>query len=421
MRTTWSPRRGDRRTARHRSLVVAVLCGLATLALLPALGLSSAAEPSGVVRPGAAEATETPGPDAPGLEDLEREKLRQEIRKLENENDRTSGVLGWMLAFAPFVTVLVAVGSLAGTLHRQSRDAAEARRLSEEEARRWRADFLAKQEAEAEARREEEYRRFDEQLTRVATSISSDNLRLQLNGAATLGLFIKDRYPELHCDLLNIVTANLKRTPGRTVDPAVADQLCVQLAKLLRFLFADGRPVDPSVGDRIDLTHMRLYGLDLHGLHLPEDVHLDLAFSEVRRGNLKDATIIRARGGRAVLDHTHFTDTVMREARFNGARAVDGPVAFHGTTLVSATFEDAVLPAAEFEKARMQGARFRRAVLCGARFEEADLADAYFEGAIFDEAALRSIALGAKRWRNAHFDPPIARELERISSEARTS
>jgi uncharacterized protein YjbI with pentapeptide repeats len=277
-----------------------------------------------------------------------------------------------------------------------------------------------RQEADAEARRKEEYRRFDEQITQVATSISSDNLRLQLNGAATLGLFIKDRYPDLHGDLLNIVTANLKNAPGKqSLDPAVGDLLCVQLAKLLRFLFAQGRPIDASVGDRIDLTDMRLYRLDLHGLHLPEDVHLDLAFSEVRRGNFKDATIRRARGLQVVLDHTHFTGATMTEARFNKARATDGAVAFHDTTLVSATFNDAILPGAEFQKARLQGARFRGAVLCGARFEEANLADAYFEGAIFDEPALRSIALGAERWRDAHFDPPIARELEGISRSSK--
>ncbi len=371
-------------------------------------------------------AGDTPSPDA---DELERRKLQQEIRQLELGNDRAAGPLGWLLTVGPLVTVLIGVITLGAALWKQSRDLAAARtsaddqaaqwraeltqqqRAESEKAAQWRAELLRLQELDRENRVNEQVRRFDERISAVAANLGSDNPALRLNGAAALGLFTKPRYHDLHCDLLNIVVANLKAKP----EDAVSDLLRGHLARLLRLLFEPGR-VDPGVGDRLDLTRLNLYRLDLHGLDLRGQVTMDLAFSTLTLANFRECNLFRARGGEAELDRAHFSRAKMDEARFNKATLTQ-PAYFHETSLVSATFDDAVLPGTDFQRARLQGAKFRRAVLRGAHFEGANLADAYFTEAVLDEAALRSIATGAANWRQARFDPGARERLEALSGK----
>ncbi len=84
---------------------------------------------------------------------------------------------------------------------------------------------------------------------------------------------------------------------------------------------------------------------------------------------------------------------------------------------MSATFDDAALPGAEFQRASLQSAKFRRCDLTGAQFEGADVADTYFQDAQFDDAALRSIALGARNWQgNIHFDTAVMQRMLQIAA-----
>jgi uncharacterized protein YjbI with pentapeptide repeats len=377
-------------------------------------------------------ATPTPSATLGTKDELERQKLEQEILKLKNENDKATSVWGWVLAFAPFITVIVGVATLGATVLKQSRDLASAQRAADTQASQWREEFHQQQGAEAEKsqqwrdeflrqqrldrenRETEQLRRFDERLTHVAADITSDKPALRLNGAAGLGFFIKDRYPDLQCDLLNLVVANLKAKP----EQAVASLLRTHLAKILRLLFAEDRSIDPEVGDRIDLSRLELYRLDLHGVNFKKAIVLDLAFSDLTQANFSESNLFRARGGETRLDNTRFSRAMMDEARFNKAKTAQGPVYFHATSLVSATFDDAVLPGADFQEARLQGAKFRRADLSGAHFEGANLSDAYFYNAQLDEAARRSIALGGLNWRNAHFDPAVVEHLDELSASS---
>lgn len=222
---------------------------------------------------------------------------------------------------------------------------------------------------------------------------------------------LKERYDDVLGDLLIIVLASLKSKP----DHVVAGLLRSHLGRTLRLLFdKDGDRVE--LGDVLDLTGLDLYRLDLSGLVVPDRITVDLAFANLRDANLRQTRLYRARGGEAQLDGARFSRAMLDEARFNKATAVKSPVILHATSLVSATFKDAVLPRADLQQARLQGARFDRAVLTGARFEEADLADTYFPGATFDDGALLSIATGARRWRQAHFDRVVADRLEQLSA-----
>lgn len=386
---------------------------------------------------GAATTTPTPTPtsapnSAPAADELERQKLEEEVRQLRLANSQAEGWLGAFLPWAPFATVLIAVVTLGAALYKQSRDLAAAGLASNTAAAQWRADFARQQEAEAAkneqwrqeflrqqqldraAAEQEELGRFDETLSRISAQISSDNPGLSLNGAAALGLFVKPRYQELHADLLRIIIANLKAAPQKEVAGLLRDDL----ARVLGMLFAGGQP-NPDVPSPLDLTNLPLSRLDLHGLTLPEEAVLDLAFATLDDANLSEMTMFRARGFKAKLDGARFSRTIMSEARFNEAHAIEKPVHFHETTLVSATFDGARLPGAEFQRAQLQGAKFRRGCdLRGARFEGADVNDAYFQGAVFDEAALRSMALGAHNWPSAHVDEPALKRMREIAAAA---
>ncbi len=358
-------------------------------------------------------AVPSPGPDEPQtVEELERLKLEEEIRQLRLENERAESPIGWLLDFAPFVTVLIGVITLAAALWKQSSDVAAARLESAKKDDQWQQEFARLKKLDAQEAEKARLGRFDESLTRISAQISSDNPGLSLNGAAALGLFARPLYADLHADLLRIIRANLKAGPDRPV----ADILRDQLERVLRLIFAEGREVPAAVPNPIDLARLDLYQLDLEGLVLPAGVTLDVAFADLKNANLSEATLRRTRGYQVSLDGARFSRSRMNESRFNGATAAGTPVNFHEAVLVSATFDDADLPRAEFQRASLQGAKFRRAVLRGARFEGASLSDAYFQDAVLDDPALRSIARGAVDWRAAHFTPEVRDLLEELSS-----
>lgn len=427
-------RLGTRHFQRARDTLCCSLLGAAVLpvVLLPAVALAKG--PDGRPPPSPAvvrsQATNQTTPSA-RQEELQQQKLEQEVRKLRLENDRTQGPLGWLLAVGPFVTVLIGAATLAWTLYKQSRDLTEARRTSDQQAQQWRDDFLSRQEAEAEKaeqwrqeflqqqqtaeqeRHGEQLRRFDQHLSSLVTNIGSDNQAVRLNATAALSFFIKEDYADLHCDLLNVIVANLKAAP----EPAVGDLLRRHLAKTLRMLFADGRELDSNLGDRLDLTRVDLYRIDLSGLDLRNKVLLDLAFAKLRYANFRDAKINEVMGGEAVLDGAHFSRAHMNRARFDKATAASNRVRFHRTRLVGATFVGARLPNAEFYEARLQSAHFKDAILTGAQFERADVADADFKGATLDDKALASLSR-AQRWREAYFEEDVREQLLRLSEGA---
>lgn len=392
------------------SVAVAIVVGAGLLVFAPLAGMA------------VAQPTPTATTQDPRTVELQRRKLEQEVRKLEQdthkleiENDRAESLWGLLLAIAPFVTVLIAVGTLGVNFYTQSNNVTQERKElleqqkgNEEKAEQWRQEFLRQQEKDRAEREQESLRRFDENLARIVTNLGSPTLALQVNAAAALAGFLKPRYVDLHYDLLTVIVANLKLRP----DPKVADLLRHDLERAIRLVFDSSQHTREDIGDELDLTRLDLSRINLRKVDF-QGVRVDFAFSTLKRADLRECNLDRARGRECEMDGALLSGARLEEARFNSARGQD--VQFHRARLVSATFKDAVLPKAQFEQAALQGAHFERADLTAARFEGADLADAYFTGAVFDDSAKRSIALGAERWRAARFDPPIREELTQIS------
>jgi uncharacterized protein YjbI with pentapeptide repeats len=326
---------------------------------------------------------------------LQDEKLREEIRQLQISNTQNAGTLHSLLAWVPFATALAAIGTVGATLWKQASDLESARTQVHEEHR-----------SALIAHEEESLRRFDANLSSVITNLGSVSETLQVNAAAALATYIKPRYSSFHTDLLVVLAANLRLQPSETV----ARVLGADLERLLRLLF-DRRPTHygNDVPRNLDLTRASLKRFDISDIDFG-DVVLDIAFADLAEARLSGARLFRLRGREVNLEKAYCSRAILGEARLDGAKA-RGAV-MHEANLVSATLKGADLRGAKFQRALLQEAHLEGANLAGADFTGANLANTYFKGSEFDKIALRTIARGAKRWRdNNNFDDPVRQAL----------
>lgn len=318
-----------------------------------------------------------PGGLAQQKDQLEQEKLRQEISKLENENDWLSSRWGRFLRAAPILTALVAVAAAALTLWKHINETG-----------RHRHDELVQREKES-------VRRFDEKFTSIVANLGAESPSLQASAAASLMTFLRPGHEEFFDDIFLLVVANLGIKRDRVV------------RNLLTRVFEKAIRVTTSQRDHLDLSRTYLARVDLHDIDLNR-TSLDIAFADLRSANLTGLNAFRLRGIKVNLEGARLSKSVLREGRFDQSRCRKAQ--FHGATLASSTFKGADLREAQFQKAGLQSVHLERADLRGARFEASNLSDAFFYGAQLDDAAMHSItrALG---WQKAHFDDAAREKL----------
>jgi uncharacterized protein YjbI with pentapeptide repeats len=365
----------------------------------------------------AAKAQTPPSSGASGTVDaeLQREKLRAQIRQLEIANENARDSTRELLAWAPFITALVGALALAATFWKQASEAGAARKhFAEEQANsraaadRWQQEFRRTEAESRQLREEESLRRFDTNLAQVIGNLGDDSETRRVSAAAALATYLKPAYKSFHCDILTVVAANLRLRPS----DATARMLASDLERLLRLIANAPADYEGELPATIDLARSHLKRLNISGLDL-STVVFDVAFADLTEARLDGCQLFRLKGGEAILERATCSRSVMSEARMNGARCQGAKM--HETKLMSATLKAADLRDVEFVESHLQAAHFEGARLEGANFHHANLADAYFHDATFDEPALRSIATGAYRWRDdAHFDPPIKRTLEAL-------
>jgi uncharacterized protein YjbI with pentapeptide repeats len=315
---------------------------------------------------------------------LEVEKLRQEVRKLRAENDRSGSVRESVLAWAPFATILLAVGGVVVALSRGARHQ-----------RGHRAAGL-------DQRRLEELRRFDELFGQAVANLGSDNESVRVSGAVTLQNFLRPEYEAFQDQIYSVLRANLGVNHSRLVNRFLlrAFERAIRL-RLARDDAADREPVD--------LARCRMARANFDGLNLEE---ADLAFATLAQASLRGALLVRIKGVDVDLSNARLSDADLSEARVHGIRAPKAD--FHDARLVSiecrpSSRGPADLREAEFFHARLQGAHFEGADLRGAKFDGANVSDASFLGATFDPAALKSlrkaeVVKGKPSWKAARID-----------------
>ena len=346
--------------------ITSALVGGALLLLALGSGCSSGAQtsPSPITVPSLSQ------------DQLQRAKLNAEIDSIQSTTAQQGTATAQWLRWAPFLTVLVAAGTLAAAVMRQAQEAQGNRQREQDE------------------KQSERHRRQDATISDTVQNLGSENARLRLNAAAALTPVLRSPPTEATAlGLLTVLVANLRTER----DPDVLDVLVDDLEMALVSL-RESRDLPAHLDlTRTQIRRLRLPVMDLNAV--------DLAFGACRDSDLSGCTLRRLRAFGADLSRTHFNKANLHEARLNWA-ICDG-AKFNDARLVSATFKDASLVGTQFQQAHLQGAHFESAQCFGAAFTEADVADTWFcnghgdRATKFDRSALLSLH-HAHHWRSAH-------------------
>ncbi len=315
---------------------------------------------------------------------LERQKLRQETRKLRLENDHSGGWRGWVSDFAPFVTALVALVGLFLAAWKQITEQSRQRGLDRDQ-----------READRIQRERESRRDLDERFSAILADLGAVSEALQAGAAVSLLTFLRPQHQAFHHQVRLIALANLKVEHR----PAIV--------KLLIRTFEAAMTTDePFEAAELDfsgaqLSEVRLVGLELSGADLRSAILTGADFS---RAKLND---VQGRG--AQLEKADLSKRAqLVNARFPEARCAGA--CFDDSELVNAHFEGADLRRAKFRNAKLQAAHLD-ADLRGANFEGANVADTYFRKATLDDVALGTLR-GASKLEKAHLSEE---QLQRLA------
>jgi uncharacterized protein YjbI with pentapeptide repeats len=312
---------------------------------------------------------------------LEQEKLRQEIQQIRIDNRNAAGVRGFFSTYAGLLTGIAAVGAALTALFNLTRQ----RRLDREQ------------------RSLESTRRLDERFSSILADLGGESDVVQAAAAVSLLTFLRPEQAEYHHQVRLVTLANLKVREQGTVSNL-----------LVRVLEEALRTSAKLTATEVDLTDAELTGANLSGL----DLHLaKLTGAKLRGAQLDNANLRGVEGKNVVLEGALLRglEADLQEVRFQGATAAG--VIFHEANLGSAKFQGADLKGARFQSARLQSAHFERANLSGARFQQADVNDAFFADATLDESALKTL-LDARNYQKAHFSPEVFERL-RVLDDAR--
>jgi uncharacterized protein YjbI with pentapeptide repeats len=315
--------------------------------------------------------------EAMNNEELQTEKLRQEVRQLQIENDRLTSPWQSIPTYATFITAVVAVAGVFLTIWKQF-----------SERQRDRA------QREAESRRQ-----LDEKFSSIVSDIGSANQSLQVSAIVSLMTFLRPEYFEFHEQVYLILLANLKLESSSQVN-----RLLIQAFEKALALNLEAHR-DPAHPLELDLTRTNLYHANLSGLDLS---NADLGFANLRLANLMSTNLFRAKGMEVNLEKAKLTGANLNEARFAKANLANAHL--HDANLVAATLKGANLNGTEFFKAKLQSAHFDDADIKEAHFEQANLRDTYFKGAKLSDSTLRSIGK-AYKWEDAHFDEDVKAKI----------
>ncbi len=317
--------------------------------------------------------------------ELEQEKLRQEVAKLQTENRKANSLLVFLVSNAGLLTMLLAIIGAIITIWKQ----------------------IEERKKDRQQRESENLRRIDEKFAAIVKDLGSDSVPIQAGAAVSILTFLQPRYEAFYEQVYLIILANLKIKKDKR-EEATAELLLKAFEKAIRLLIEfkmkQGEPIE------LDLSHADLKRVNLAGLELS---NTDLGYADMPNAVLEGANLFRARGYGANLRGARLSRANLNEARFKTAIFTDA--LFHESNLVAANMKETNLQHAQFHQAKLQSAHFENADLRGAQFNQANIDDAYFRGALLDDQALKSL-LKAYNWKDAHFDEEIKLRLENLAA-----
>ncbi|GAG71227.1 unnamed protein product, partial [marine sediment metagenome] len=198
-------------------------------------------------------------------QELQNEKLRQDILKLRLENKKISSFLEPFSSYGTLITALVAITGVIVTIWRQ----------------------IAQQEADRRQRENESLRRLDEKFTSIVANLCSKNEAIQVSAAVSIISFLRPEYEAFHDQVFMVLNANLKLQHSKSLNKL----LIKGFEKAIRIQLQSVKKKDKHF--ELDLSGSNLYRVDLSGLDLSQ---ADIAFSKLRGANLTKTNLYRVKG-----------------------------------------------------------------------------------------------------------------------------
>ena len=324
-------------------------------------------------------------------EELELAKLRQEIARMQLENEKLDSGWSTAIGLAPFFTSIVALFGVLITLSKH---------LSEQSRQR----SLDRDHLEADR-----IQRFNEKFTTVIENLGSQSVSIQASAAVSILTFLRPEYAEFHEQVFLLLVANLK--VGH--NDVIQGLLTKGFEKAVRLQADKIASKNNKIKEKDDKIVLDLSGCTLVYANLSK---IDLGWADLRNSSLKyanirDANLMRIRGDNANFEGTKGSGAKCEKTRFD--RACFKDASLRAADLKWVHFKYANLTNCQFQQAHLQGAHLEHATLVGAHFEQADLNTAFFTGAELDETSKTSI-VKAYNWRLAKFDPEMRKELEEV-------
>lgn len=405
------------RTILWRLARLAMICLLPFL-LLIGIAIPSASSHSNVSHKSLEAFVQgTPTPDVTATA-LAGEKLRLEVKQLQQQEDRSLQAWIWNYTatiFSPSVVLLVA---LLGGLRWWFRD----RRLERE-------------------------KRSEERFQSIVVNLGSKDIEARIGATIMLRTFLQSKYKQFHYQVFDLAVANLRlqmaglkdKQPNQPDEPGSLDSLSQALITLFKESFPQARDWTKkhstrsgiiALFDRLKLLFTKQFdsqSLDASELQLNNAYLADADLREVwmpkcslcganlSRANFVDANLAGVNVTKANLAGADLTGANLADAILIGATLTS--VKLIGADLTGANLTDAELPEVDltqvkrtesemkidFTRANLKGAKLMRLNLAGATLTHVFLAEADLANAVLAMANLEDATFAGATLTNVQF------------------
>ena len=294
-------------------------------------------------------AQSTPTIVDPTVSALQKRQLFDQVKQLEDENDRSFGAWLWNNAVTLLSVLFVVVSGLSGGIFGYYR---------------WKKDRHLEQEKES-----------DERFRLALEGLGGERIEEKVGAATAIRTFLFPGYGERFTEqIFQLTVANLRLQRHTDADPDPLDYVLAAIFKeavpRTRNLLQKGGPSKgkASFGSKsLDATSVRLEkahlsSADLKEIWMPEAFlgGADLQGAEFNEANLSKVDFAKAHLEGADLTHTNLTDVSFIDAFLNQAQ------------FPTAVIEDAKFDRANLTKANFSGAKIRRCSFEGANLTETE-------------------------------------------------
>jgi uncharacterized protein YjbI with pentapeptide repeats len=299
---------------------------------------------------------------------------KENLRKLEFENDRSFTAWFWNSSFGPIVAALVAVVGVFTTVWVNFRQ--------------WLGNQTVAQKKDENDRTREREKRDEERFQKVIEGLGSERTEAQVGAAIMLRTFLQPGYERFYGQAFDLAVAHLRLRNFNLASPEPLNSLSQALITVFKESFPRAREwlkQDPQILDasQVRLDNAHLVKADLRQAWMPEAV---LRSANLSGANLSKANLTETRLHRAILcgailektdlNHADLTHADLREANL------------HETILSGANLEAAILENTDLRNMDLSGLRLYWIRLENAKLNNANLSSSNLQIAVLSQAGL---------------------------------